>query len=197
MSRQCSGEDYPQLRGRLSPAPRKTIPCSEGLNVKRFKQSSPVEEVQIIPTMNSVDSPERALGAPLALEGEARGASWEACASLEGGLQPKSLPLTMRLKTRLFLQKKRVARLLKPNGLVSHFLKPRRTKPPDKLILGSYVKPLEWSRPSAEAPAPDLEAAWLFIRKCNPFDKRDSSIMHMRNLYPHNIRVSVVAHFEE
>ena len=31
----------------------------------------------------------------------------------------------------------------------------RRTRPPDKLILGSYVKSLEWSRSLADAPASD------------------------------------------
>ena len=34
-----------------------------------------------------------------------------------------------------------------------------RTKPPDKLIFSSYVKPLNWSRSGVDVPAPDQEAA--------------------------------------
>ena len=49
-----------------------------------------------------------------------------------------------------------------------------RIRPPNKLILGSYVKLLEWSRSSADASTLDQEAARLLVRKCNPFEKRDS-----------------------
>ena len=48
-----------------------------------------------------------------------------------------------------------------------------------------------------DALAPDQEAARLLIRKCNPFDKRDSLVVHMRDLYPHIFRFPVVACFEE
>ena len=49
----------------------------------------------------------------------------------------------------------------------------------------------------ADVSALDQEAAWLLVRKCNPFDKRDSLVAHMRDLYPLSLCVSVVAHYEE
>ena len=113
------------------------------------------------------------------------------------GLQLESLPLTTRLQMRLFLQKKRVACRLEARRPSFALFGARRTRPPDKLILGSYVKPLEWSRPPANTPAPDQEAALLLVRKFNPFDKRDSLVVHMCDVYPHNFHILVVAHFEE
>ena len=65
------------------------------------------------------------------------------------------------------------------------------------MILRSYVKPLNWSRPPADVSALDQEAARLLVKKCNPFNKRDYSIAHMRDLYPLSLHVSMVAHFEE
>ena len=41
----------------------------------------------------------------------------------------------------------------------------RRIRSPDKLILSSYVKLLEWSRPTIDALTPDQEAAQFLIRK--------------------------------
>ena len=69
--------------------------------------------------------------------------------------------------------------------------------PPNKLILDSYVKSLEWSRPPADTLAPDHEATRLLVIKCNPFGKRDSLVAHMRDLYPNSLRVLVVARSEE
>ena len=53
----------------------KAIPGFEVPNDKHFKQSSPVEEVQISPVVISMDSLERAPGALPAFKGDARGAS--------------------------------------------------------------------------------------------------------------------------
>ena len=45
--------------------------------------------------------------------------------------------------------------------------------------------------------APDEEAAQLLVRKWNPFEKRDSSIVNMCDLYPVSLHVLVVAFLEE
>ena len=42
-----------------------------------------------------------------------------------------------------------------------------------------------------------LDAARLIIDCWNPFNKRDSSIAHMRKLYLNNLRMPVVARVEE
>ena len=63
-----------------------------------------------------------------------------------------------RLQISLFMQKKQVAPHLGPDDLV--ILGARRTRPPNKVILCSYIKPLECSCPPAEdVPAPDQEAS--------------------------------------
>ena len=46
-------------------------------------------------------------------------------------------------------------------------------------------------------PTSDQAATWLLVRKCNPFDKRDSLVTHMHDLYPLSFHVLVVARFEE
>ena len=35
--------------------------------------------------------------------------------------------------------------------------------PPDRLVLSSYVKPLEWARPTKDAPIPDQETTRALI----------------------------------
>ena len=52
-----------------------TTPTFEGPDGKHLKLTDLAEEVQISPTVISVDSPDRAPGALLAIEGDAQGAS--------------------------------------------------------------------------------------------------------------------------
>ena len=40
----------------------------------------------------------------------------------------------------------------------------------------------------ADVSTPDQEAAWLLVRKCNPFERRDSLIAHM-SLPSHFLRL--------
>ena len=68
---------------------------------------------------------------------------------------------------------------------------------PNKLVLGSYVKPMEWARPSTNKLIPGPDAAWSIIDRWNPFNKRDSSVAHTRELYPNNLRIPMVARVEE
>ena len=71
-----------------------TTPSSEGPDGKCLKPASPVEEVQINPTMISVDSPDRAPGALPAMEGDAQGASRETCTLKEDGALARDPPLS-------------------------------------------------------------------------------------------------------
>ena len=48
-------------------------------------------------------------------------------------------------------------------------------KLPDKLVLGSYVKLMEWAHPSVDKSALGLDVAQSIIDRWNPFNKRDSS----------------------
>ena len=144
-----------------------------------------------------MDSPKRAPGALSAFEGNARGASREACASLEDEAPAEEPPLNDKVTNEALPTEEAGGpppQARRPSLTLS---RARRTRPLDKLILGSYVKLLEWSRPPMDTPTPDQEAACLLVRKCNPFYKRESSIANMCNLYPHSLRVPMVTRFEE
>ena len=76
----------------------------------------------------------------------------------------------------------------------------------NRLVLGSYVMSQEWDRPSADTVAPGLEAAGEIIDAeapppppppPPPFNKRESSITCMCDLYPTLLRVLVVGSAEE
>ena len=105
--------------------------------------------------MISVDSPERALGALSALEGDARGASLEACASLEDRSPAGEPLLDDEVENEALPVEEAGSPLPRAKWPSLALFRARRTRPPNKLILGSYVKLLEWSRPLAYAPKPD------------------------------------------
>ena len=67
----------------------------------------------------------------------------------------------------------------------------RRLRLPNRLMLGSYVLPQEWDRPSANTVALSLKAARKIINRWSSFDKKKSSIVQMRDLYPTLLRVPV------
>ena len=59
------------------------------------------------------------------------------------------------------------------------------------------MKPMEWGRPSVDTLALGPKEAWSIIDRWNPFDKRDFSAAHIRELYPDLLRIPVVARVEE
>ena len=67
---------------------------------------------------------------------------------------------------------------------------PRRPRMLDRLLLSSYVLPREGVPSSADIVAPGLESAREIIDCWSPFNKRESSVMHMRDLYSTFLRVS-------
>ena len=135
-----------------------------------------------------LDAPKRAPGALPTLEGDALGVSREACALLEDRALVKEPPLNDELHAEELGGPP--PRATRPSLAL---FGARRTRPLDKMILSSYVKSLEWSHPVAGAPTPYQEASWLLVRKCNPFDMRDSLVAHICDLYPHIFRFPVVA----
>ena len=74
---------------------------------------------------------------------------------------------------------------------------PRRPRLHDRLMLGSYVLPQEWDCPSADMVASGPKAAREIIDRWSPFNKRESSVAHMQDLYPTFLRVRVAARAEE
>ena len=70
-------------------------------------------------------------------------------------------------------------------------------RPPDRLVLSSSVKPMEWARLTEDAPALDQETAWECIIYWRPFNKRVPSVAYMHDLYPNSFRLPTVARGEE
>ena len=61
---------------------------------------------------------------------------------------------------------------------------PHRAMMLDRILLSSFVQPMEWDRPLVDTPNPDLEAGHSIIDRWAPFNQRDSSVANMRDLYP-------------
>ena len=65
-------------------------------------------------------------------------------------------------------------------------------------MIGSYIlQSQEWDSHSADTVAPGQEAAREIIDHWSPFNKRESSITQMLNLYPTLLRVRVATYVEE
>ena len=74
---------------------------------------------------------------------------------------------------------------------------PHKARMPDRIVLTSFIQMMEWDRPSVDTPALGPEAAQSIIDHWAPFNQRDSFVVHMRDLYPTLLQVSVVARVEE
>ena len=68
---------------------------------------------------------------------------------------------------------------------------------PNRLMLGSYVKPMEWGCPSVDTPTPGPYEARLIIDRQNPFNKRDSFAAYLRKFYPNILRIPLVDRAKE
>ena len=61
---------------------------------------------------------------------------------------------------------------------------PRRPRMSNRLVLGSYVMLQEWDCPSMDTVAPGPKAAREIIDYWSPFNKRESFVACMHDLYP-------------
>ena len=173
-----------RMHKQVASAQGETTLSFEVLGGKRLKRSGLSDKVHRSPTIVTLDSPEQASDAQLDLEGSAQAASREACASFEDGALVGGLlhadqvvseasfvetavgPLPLARRSSLATSEARKARLL------------------DRLVLGFNVKSMELASPLADTSAPGPNVAWSIIDCWNPFNKRDSSITRMRELYP-------------
>ena len=72
-----------------------------------------------------------------------------------------------------------------------------RKKPPDQVLLSTYISPQERIHPPAGMVAHDLEGAWEIIHRWSTFNHVEPPVALMRDLYPNNFRVPVVARAEQ
>ena len=70
---------------------------------------------------------------------------------------------------------------------------PHKPRGPDRLVLNSPVKPMKWDHPPTDTSVPGPDFAWLIIDHWNPFNQRDTYVVDIRELYPTNLRIPVVA----
>ena len=73
----------------------------------------------------------------------------------------------------------------------------RRLRGLDRLVLNSPVQPMKWDHLSTDTSILSPDVAQSIIDRRNPFNQRDTSITNMYELYPTNLRISVVALSEE
>ena len=102
-----------------------------------------------------MDYPEKAPDSMLALEGAAQGALKEACATLEDITPTKGSHIVDQV---VWGAPSEVA--TDPSFLTRLAMAgPRRAKMLDRIVLSSFVQPMEWNRLSVDTLTPGLEAA--------------------------------------
>ena len=129
----------------------------------------------------------------LALEGTAQGALLEAYETLEDRAPVEGFPnvdqVVGEAPSEVTADLAFLARLVMAG--------PRRMRMPSRIVLSSYVQPMEWDCPSMDTLAPGPKAAQSIIDCWAPFNQMDSSVAHMHDLYLTLLRVLMVARAEE
>ena len=75
--------------------------------------------------------------------------------------------------------------------------KPSRKRLPDQLLRSTYVPPQERIHPPTGMVASDLKGVLEIIHRWSPFNQAESSVVHIRDLYPNYFRVRVAARAEQ
>ena len=126
--------------------------------------------------------------------GAAQGASRNACAALEDEIPVGEFPLVDDVFVEVSLVEATNAPLLRAR--LARFTVDGARRPPNRLMLSSYVEPMEWDKLTEDALTLDQEISRALINYWRPFDQRDPSVTHMHNLDPHNFCVLTAAHEE-
>ena len=115
-----------------------------------------------------MDSPERILEALSAIEGATRDASRNACTTLEDEISAGEFPLI----DDAFIETSLVETIdaLPQWAILAHFTVDGARRPPNRPVLNSYVKLMEWARPTKDAAAPNQETTWALINYWRPFN---------------------------
>ena len=182
-----------RMRKPAASAQGEIVPSFEVPSGKRPKLFDLDEEAEKSPTVINVESPNRAFGAELALEDAPLGASKEACVLSEGGILTGGSPGAKGAMVEASLEV--VPTPLFLSRLVS--VGPHRLRMPDQLLLSSYVPPQEWVHPLADIVAFSLEGTREIINCWSLFNKRESSVKNMRDVYPTILWVPTAARFEQ
>ena len=140
-----------------------------------------------------MDSPEQASDTFPALEGAAHGVLREACALLGDGIPTEGPPKANNVVGEAPSIEIVVGPLILARQFNLTIGRPYRPRNPNMLVLNSPVKPMKWDHPPTDASVPGLDATQSIIDHWNPFNQKDASVADMRELYPTNHQISVVA----
>ena len=117
----------------------------------------------------------------------------EAGAPLEEGILVEGIPMLTKLERGPLSGVTAALMLpLRPMDIESS-----RKRPPDRVLLSTYVPPQERIHPPMGMVALDSKGAWEIIHRWSPFNQAESPVMHMRDLYPNYFQVLVATHAEK
>ena len=128
------------IRKRVANAQEETTPNLEVSGSKHSRPSGLDKEVQADPTMITIESLERVLEAPFAIGGAIQDASRKACAVLEDET-PVEEPLCVD-EASITCRSNRCFIVMGQSH--SSWC----SEAPDRLVLSSYVEPMEWAKPT-------------------------------------------------
>ena len=154
-----------RMHKRAANAREGTTPDLEVLGDKRSRPSR-FDEVQVDSAMIVVDTSDRVLKAPSAFGGVAQDASRNAYATLENEIQAKEFPRVDDASTEASHIKATDAP--PPRAKRARFVVDGVWRPPNRMMLSSYVEPMEWAKPTEDAPALDQETTWVLINYGGP-----------------------------
>ena len=140
-------------------------------------------------TVITVDSPDRVVDAQPALEDVPQDASKEAYLPLKDGILARGSPGAEGVVVEAPIEV--IAAPSFSTKLAS--VGPRRPRMANRLLLSTYFPSQEWIHPSANTVALGLKGTQEIIDLWSPFNKRESSVAHMRGLYPTLLRVPTAA----
>ena len=158
---------------RAAIAQRKITSVSKGQGGKCPKLPGPNEEAQKSSVVSSdyYGLSRISLNALPALEGAAQNTSKEACVSLEDGALARGPPNTDQAVSEAPTAETTICFLLQARQFNLAISNARIARLPDRLMLGSYVKPMEWGRPSMDTLALGPNEARSIIDRWNPFNR--------------------------
>ena len=74
---------------------------------------------------------------------------------------------------------------------------PSRKWLPDRVLVSTYVSPLERVHPSTDMVVSDLEDVLKIVRRWNPLNQKESLVTHIHDLYPNYFQIPMSARLEQ
>ena len=76
-------------------------------------------------------------------------------------------------------------------------IRPSKKQLLDRVLVSTFVPPLERVQPSMDMVIPDLEDVLKIIHRWSPLNQEESLVTHMRDLYLNYFQIPVATHSEQ